>query len=93
MANSIQAFQDDRGRLHLSANDAVIADIATALGRVGDEGGLTDGVARLIFERRAQIERAFADYDRLSSNILGTANGRERATKIAPIALVEQAAG
>ena len=63
MAKSIQAYLDNRGHLHTSPTSAVIGDIAAALGRVGDEGGLTEGVARLILEKRVEIEQAFADLD------------------------------
>lgn len=65
MANSIEAFRDDRGRTHDSPETAIVADICAALGRVGDEGGLTGGVARLILDKRREIEKAFADLDRL----------------------------
>lgn len=65
MAKSTEAFTDKRGNLHHSATEAVLSDITYALGRVGDEGGLTAGVARLILEKRADIEKAFADHDRL----------------------------
>ena len=67
MAKSVKAFLDNRGALHMSATSAVIGDIAGALGRVGEEGGLTEGVARLILDKRAAIERAFADLDTLDS--------------------------
>ena len=65
MAKAIEAFCDNRGHLHDSAEFAIIADISAALGRVGDEGGLTGGVARLILDKRREIEQAFADLDRL----------------------------
>ncbi len=65
MAKSIQAYVDNRGHLHTSAKSAVIGDIAAALGRVGEEGGLTEGVARLILDKRVWIEQAFADLDSL----------------------------
>jgi hypothetical protein len=65
MAKAIEAYRDDRGNLHHSPTGAIIADIAAALGRVGDEGGLTNGVAKLILEKRAEIEQAFADLDML----------------------------
>ncbi|WP_338242150.1 hypothetical protein [Aurantiacibacter hainanensis] len=65
MAHSIQAYLDNRGHLHTSARSAVIGDITHALGRVGEESGLTEGVARLILEKREQIEKAFADLDAL----------------------------
>lgn len=65
MATVIEAYRDNRGNLHLDPASAIVADIAAALGRVGDEGGLTQGVAKLILEKRAEIEMAFADLDRL----------------------------
>jgi hypothetical protein len=65
MAKAIQAFRDVRGHLHDCPDTAVVADIAAALGRVGDEGGLTNGVAKLILEKRSEIEQAFADLDAL----------------------------
>jgi len=68
MAKSIQAYLDNRGNLHMSPKSAVIGDIAAALGRVGEEGGLTEGVARLILEKREFIEQAFADLDNLDEH-------------------------
>jgi len=65
MAKIIEAYADDRGNLHTSPATAVVADLASILGRVGDEGGLTSGVAALILDKREAIEKAFADYDRL----------------------------
>lgn len=65
MAKPIQAYLDNQGHLHTSPKSAVIGDIAHALGRVGEEGGLTEGVARLILQKRDEIEQAFADFDAL----------------------------
>jgi len=66
MAKSIEAFVDNRGNLHLTLTSAVVADLGEVLGRVGDEGGLTEGVARLILSKRVEIERSFAELDNLS---------------------------
>ena len=55
MAKAIEAYRDDRGNLHYSPTSAVVADIAAALGRVGDEGGLTNGVAKLILYDNATV--------------------------------------
>lgn len=67
MATAVEAYKDSRGNLHLDPSSAIIADIAAALGRVGDEGGLTRGVAKLILEKRTDIEDAFADFDQLQA--------------------------
>jgi len=66
MASIIEAYKDGRGHLHLDPSSAIVADIAAVLGRVGDEGGLTQGVARWILEKRSEIEAAFADLDKLN---------------------------
>jgi hypothetical protein len=81
MAKVIQAFRDERGHLHDSPDTAIVADIAAALGRVGDEGGLTNGVAKLILEKRREIEQAFADLDALigSQPLSGAEPNRRRA--------------
>jgi len=68
MATVISAYKDSRGNLHLDPSSAIVADIAAALGRVGDEGGLTQGVAKLVLEKRSEIEAAFADLDNLQGN-------------------------
>ncbi|CCA90576.1 hypothetical protein [Novosphingobium sp. PP1Y] len=70
MASVIEAYRDEKGNLHYEPSSAIVADIAAALGRVGDEGGLTEGVARLILEKRVAIEKAFSDLDRLEGNSL-----------------------
>lgn len=67
MTKSVNAFVDNRGNLHVTLISAVIADLAETLGRVGDEGGITEGVARLILSKREEIEKAFSDLDALGS--------------------------
>lgn len=80
MAKSIEAYVDNRGHLHMTPKSAVIGDIAAALGRVGDEGGLTEGVARLILEKRAEIEKAFADLDTMDERESVRIDHSERGT-------------
>jgi len=63
MAVRCLAFRDAKGGLHGDLHKATLEDLAGVLGRVGDEGGMTAGVAKLIFEKRAEIERVFAEHD------------------------------
>jgi hypothetical protein len=67
MASQCIAFRDSKGGLHASLEEATLKDLAAVLGRVGDEGGMTAGVAKLIFDKREEIERIFADHDELAS--------------------------
>lgn len=63
MAVRCLAFRDSKGGLHGDLVKATLEDLAGVLGRVGDEGGMTAGVAKLIFAKRAEIERVFAEHD------------------------------
>lgn len=65
MARVTPSYEDNKGELHRSPENATIADLATILGRMGDDGGMAAGVARLILEKRREIEAAFADYDEM----------------------------
>lgn len=66
MAREVRSYADDRGGLHATAEAAVLADIAVVIGRVGGDSGMTAGLAKLIVEKRAEIERAFLELDALS---------------------------
>lgn len=68
MATECIAYRDGRGELYATAERATLADLASVLGRVGEDGGMTNGVAKLIFERRKDIERVFAEHDAIKSN-------------------------
>jgi len=68
MASQCIAFRDSRGGLHASLEEATLKDLAGVLGRVGEEGGMTAGVAKLIFDKREDIERIFSEHDELVSS-------------------------
>lgn len=63
MAVKCTAYRDSRDGLHASAERATLSDLALVLGRVGEDGGLTMGVARMIFDKREDLERVFAEHD------------------------------
>ncbi|WP_260923226.1 hypothetical protein [Novosphingobium sp. 9] len=68
MATECTAYLDAKGNLHSNLEKATLEDLAGVLGRVGDEGGMTAGVARMIFDKRREIERVFAEHDVLVAN-------------------------
>ncbi|MEE4454823.1 hypothetical protein [Novosphingobium resinovorum] len=68
MATQCIAYQDAKGRLHADPVKATLEDLANLLGRVGDEGGMTAGVAKLILDKRRDIERVFLEHDGLISS-------------------------
>lgn len=65
MATECTAYRDTKGGLHSTPEKATLADLAGVLGRVGEEGGMTAGVAKLIFDRREEIERIFLEHDEM----------------------------
>ncbi|MBA4751082.1 MAG: hypothetical protein H2055_02470 [Sphingopyxis sp.] len=65
MATECTAYRDVKGGLHSTPEKATLADLASVLGRVGEEGGMTAGVAKLIFEKRDEIERVFREHDEM----------------------------
>lgn len=74
MATECTAYRDGKGSLHPTPDRATLADLADVLGRVGEEGGMTAGVAKLIFEKREDIERVFAEHDVMLCNAVATQN-------------------
>lgn len=62
MAIEYTACRDGKGGLHSTSDNA---DLAGVLGRVGKEGGTIADVAKLLFEKREEIERVFAEQDRM----------------------------
>jgi len=65
VAKSVEAYLDKRGKLHRHPTDAIVEDLASALGRVGDQTGMAEGVARVILAKRKEIEQAFRELDEL----------------------------
>ena len=65
MAKEATRYVDFSGTAHETPEGAVVGDIAVALGRLSTDAGMTRGLAKLVFEKRAELEAAFADFDRL----------------------------
>ncbi len=63
MAHSGMAFFDSKGQLFRSAEDATLSDLSGLLGRVGEGESLAPGIAKILLEKRAEIERIFNDHD------------------------------
>jgi hypothetical protein len=63
MATKGTGFFDSKGQFFKTADDATCSDIATLLGRVGEGDGLAPGLAKIILEKRAEIEAIFTEHD------------------------------
>lgn len=68
MAKVAYAYADNTGTLYGTPEEAALADLAAVLGRIGAEAGITGGLARMILEKRADIEKVFADLDDMGAH-------------------------
>jgi len=63
MARKGTGYFDRRGHFFKTAKDATASDIAALLGQIGDGESLAPGIAHVLIEKRADIERLFAEHD------------------------------
>lgn len=70
-------FFDKRGHFFKSAAAATESDLAALMGQIGDGESLAPGIAHMLLERRAEIERLFAEHDEMVAD--------EKAAKAAPV--------
>jgi 3-methyladenine DNA glycosylase Tag len=59
-------FYDSTGKSHPSAKAAALAEIAAILGYTGSASGVASALALLVYEKRAQIETVFAQFDAMT---------------------------
>lgn len=63
MANRGVGFFDSKGQYFRTAQEATMSDIAALLGRMGDGDSLAPGIAKIILDKRREIEHIFRDHD------------------------------
>ena len=63
MAQKGTGYFDRKGQFFKNARDATASDLASILGKLGDGESLAPGIAQVLLERRADIERVFAEHD------------------------------
>lgn len=66
MAKSGTCYFDAKGGVHKTPDEATKADIAAILGKVGEGDSLAPGIATIILDKRAEIERVFREHDALN---------------------------
>lgn len=69
MAKVVKSYADNGGMTYDTPEEATIGDIAIALGRLSADAGIAGGVAKLIFDKRGEIEAAFADFDAIAKQL------------------------
>jgi hypothetical protein len=65
MAHTGTGFFDRKGNFFKTARDATVSDLAGLLGQIGEGESLAPGIAYMLLERRGEIERLFAEHDKM----------------------------
>ncbi len=63
MANRGVGFFDSKGQFFRTPQEATLSDLAGILGRMGDGDSLAPGIAKILFDKRREIEHIFRDHD------------------------------
>ncbi|MEY2926934.1 MAG: hypothetical protein RL367_1411 [Pseudomonadota bacterium] len=65
MARRGVGYFDSRGQYFKHPDEAVVSDLASLLGRVGEGEGLAPGIARMMLDKREDIEQLYREYDEM----------------------------
>ena len=63
MANRGVGFFDSKGQFFRTPQEATQSDLAAMLGRMGDGDSLAPGIAKILLDKRREIEHIFRDHD------------------------------
>lgn len=56
-------YFDSKGQYFRTPQEATLSDLAGLLGRMGEGDSLAPGIAKILFEKRREIEHIFRDHD------------------------------
>ena len=76
MARKGTGFFDARGHYYKTPEEATVSDLAGVLGKIGDGESLAPGIAHTMLERRAEIERLFAEHDAMMADFEPVTSGK-----------------
>ena len=77
MARTGTGFFDRKGNFFKTARDATVSDLAALLGQIGEGESLAPGIAYMLLERRIEIERLFAEHDKMLAEEEAMKSARE----------------
>lgn len=78
MAKLTRSYEDNRGGIYTTPEEAAAADIAALLGRIGGETGLAEGIARVMLGKRTEIRACFDEYEAMVAESVPVAKLRGR---------------
>jgi len=69
-------YFDRKGHFFKTGHEATVSDLAALLGQIGDGESLAPGIAHMMLERRAEIERLFAEHDAMMAEEAESASAK-----------------
>ena len=87
IAHTGTGFFDRKGNFFKTARDATVSDLAGLLGQIGEGESLAPGIAYTLLERRTEIERLFAEHDKMLAEeaAMKAARGAQVADNVAQL--------
>ena len=89
MANRGVGFFDSKGQFFRTPQEATLSDLANMLGRMGDGDSLAPGIAKILFDKRRDLEHIFRDHDDMQQGRATDAQSRaedaSNASNVTPI--------
>ncbi|WP_298302888.1 hypothetical protein [uncultured Erythrobacter sp.] len=82
MARKGTGYFDRRGQFFKTGREATVSDIAGLLGQIGDGESLAPGIAQTLLEKRAEIERLFAEHDAMMEAEESSEDTSSKVTKL-----------
>ena len=76
MAKKGTGYFDRKGHFFKSAHEATASDLAGLLGQIGDGESLAPGIALVLLERRADIEKLFSEHDAMMAEDAADNDGK-----------------
>ena len=74
-------YFDSKGHYFKTPDEATLSDLAGLLGRMGDGDSLAPGIAKILFDKREEIEHVFRDHDMMLQSSIG--DGKAKASNVA----------
>lgn len=76
MARTGIGYFDTKGNFYKTPTEATVSDLSRVLGKIGDGESLAPGIAHTMLERRAEIERLFAEHDAMMADFEPVTSGK-----------------
>lgn len=79
-------YFDSRGHFFKTPDEATLSDLAALLGRMGEGDSLAPGIAKILFDKRDEIESIFCDHDVMMRSGLGESTDESNVALLRPAA-------